>query len=289
MHSRHFFCLGPFPMQAIVLASYVSVTLAFSSNTHTKNLLHRGWHPFIPAHSRSNCGLQTCARVYMSERSEPVGGVLQGQRVLITGGGRGIGRAIALICAEEGADVAVVSRTHEEVQEVAEEVKRRFGTRSLALCADVTDEAQVSQAVSKVVSGFGGIDILVNNAGAGCEKVPAFQQSAEAFRRLLDVNVISAFIVSSQVLNRCMLAQKSGSIINISSRAGKVCQLTRQNTLQNPAIMATVLLASASQSLGVPSAASFLDRPRSVSSWIHLSFSFIPQTSASVPNRPYPH
>jgi NAD(P)-dependent dehydrogenase (short-subunit alcohol dehydrogenase family) len=150
-------------------------------------------------------------------------GVLRGSRVLVTGGGRGIGRAIALICAEEGADVAVLSRTMSEVEEVADQITQRYGTRALSVCADVTDEDQVASAVSEVVAKFGGIDILVNNAGAACEKLPGHQQSANAFRQLLDINVVSALIVTSQVLNKCMLAQKAGSIINISSRAGKVC------------------------------------------------------------------
>jgi shikimate 5-dehydrogenase len=164
-------------------------------------------------------------------------GLLRGSRVLVTGGGRGIGRAIALICAEEGADVAVLSRTQAEVQEVADHITKQYGTRSLSVCADVTNEDQVESAISEVVAKFGGIDILVNNAGAACEKLPGHQQSASAFRQLLDVNVVSALIVSSQVLNKCMLAQKAGSIINISSRAGKVpaaqCRLLHPDYLSH--------------------------------------------------------
>ena len=124
---------------------------------------------------------------------------LSGRRVLVTGGGRGIGKAIAQICAEEGADVAVLSRTAAEVNEVVEDLCHRFGRQAMGLQVDVTNEVEVSRAVAQVISRFGGIDLLVNNAGMGCDKVPAHEQSVDAFRKLLDVNVVSAFIVSKEV------------------------------------------------------------------------------------------
>ena len=211
------------------LVNLFATTVAYSSILSVNHYLHR--YPCLfrrvtPVGINLNSKLKAISKAghtdMSSESLSSPRGLLKGRRVLITGGGRGIGRAIAFICAEEGADVAVLSRTLQEVNAVAEEAKRRFGTRILPVCADVTDEGQVIKAVSEVVSQFGGIDILVNNAGAGCEKVPGHQQSVDAFRRLLDVNVVSALIVSTQVLNQCMLAQKAGSIINISSRAGKV-------------------------------------------------------------------
>ena len=89
---------------------------------------------------------------------------LEGQRALVTGGGRGIGKAIALVMAEAGADVAVVARTREQVDQTADEV-RRLGRRSVALQCDVSDSGQVDEAVAQATEVLGGIDILVNNAG----------------------------------------------------------------------------------------------------------------------------
>ena len=88
--------------------------------------------------------------------------------------------------------------------------------------ADVTDEASVDEAVRDIASAFGGIDILINNAGAGCSKGPLHEQSAEAFRALLDLNVVAVMSTSSAVLRHAMLGQGKGHIINISSKAGKV-------------------------------------------------------------------
>ncbi|EKX42875.1 hypothetical protein GUITHDRAFT_87979 [Guillardia theta CCMP2712] len=148
--------------------------------------------------------------------------VLRGQRVLVTGAGRGIGRAIALICAEQGAKVALMSRTEEELKAVAEEVKKAHGEEALYLPVDVTNEGQVERAVQSVVEKWGGIDILVNNAGAACEKKPAYEQSVEEFRKLLEINTVSVLSVTKSVINQSMLPNKKGKIINISSRAGKV-------------------------------------------------------------------
>ena len=220
MHCILLFALQPLFSAAFSIPSFFPSKTDYSTVYHHSagilGILHRQGLGSAKFFMRLNGGSPQ-----MSSAGSSVG-LLQGSRVLITGGGRGIGRAIALICAEEGADVAIVSRTIHEVRAVAEEIRQRFGTRALPLCADVTDEVQVAGAVSEAVSCFGGIDVLVNNAGAGCDKLPGHQQSADAFRRLLDINVVSALIVSSQVLNKCMLSQKAGSIINVSSRAGKV-------------------------------------------------------------------
>lgn len=144
---------------------------------------------------------------------------LEGQRVLVTGGGRGIGRAIALLCASEGARVAILARSSTELAAVAAEGGPRIYTRA----ADVTDESAVESAVASIVAEMGGIDILINNAGGGCSKGPLHEQNAADFRRLLDLNVVSVMLVSSAVLRHAMLGkEKGGHIINISSKAGKV-------------------------------------------------------------------
>jgi 7-alpha-hydroxysteroid dehydrogenase len=94
---------------------------------------------------------------------------LTGKVALVTGGGRGIGRATALALAGYGADVAVLARSADELEEVATEVRRR-GRRGLALPCDVTDAAACRAAVARTVAELGRLDILVNNAGGGEER-----------------------------------------------------------------------------------------------------------------------
>ncbi|MGB8223659.1 MAG: SDR family NAD(P)-dependent oxidoreductase, partial [Polyangiales bacterium] len=112
------------------------------------------------------------------------------QVVWITGGGSGIGRALALAFADEGASVAVSGRREERLHEVVQELEAK-GAKGLAVRCDVTDEASVADAVQKIVRAWGGLDVAVANAGfvvAGrIEKL-----SAADWRRQLDVNVIGA-------------------------------------------------------------------------------------------------
>jgi 3-oxoacyl-[acyl-carrier protein] reductase len=144
---------------------------------------------------------------------------LSGQRVLVTGAGRGIGRAIAQLCAAEGARVALTARTTLELEETARLLPKG---QSLVLTADVTSDEQVESLVQAVVQAWGGIDILVNNAGgAQASKGLLHELPAVNLTRLLDLNVVSVHRVTAAVLKHAMLAQQSGKIINISSRAGK--------------------------------------------------------------------
>ena len=154
---------------------------------------------------------------------------MAGKRVLITGGGRGIGRAIALNMASRGASVAVLSRTSGEVEAVVAEARAVAPAPDeavlVALTADVTDEASVSSSIRAAKAALGGgIDVLVNNAGrASAAKGSLWEQRADDFRGLMDTNVLSVFLVSRAVLNEGgMLEAGRGDIINVSSKAGKV-------------------------------------------------------------------
>ena len=156
----------------------------------------------------------------------PSGGRLAGQRVLVTGAGRGIGRAIALLCAGEGAQVAIASRTAGELAETEKAASSAHPVAAalMAVPCDVTSETEVEAMVAAVVEEFGGIDILINNAGgAGAGgKAPAHTQSLDAFRNLLELNVVSVLGVSGAVLRAAMLPARAGRIVMISSRAGKL-------------------------------------------------------------------
>ena len=157
---------------------------------------------------------------------------LQNKRVLVTGAGRGIGRAVALICAEEGAKVAIVSRSLNELKETESLILKKNNCSIkdvggdngvLVMKCDVTNEEEVESTVSDIVSKWGGIDVLVNNAGASQPaKVPLHSIPSIDLKNLLDINVVAVHTVTSAVLRHSMLAVGSGQIVNISSRAGKV-------------------------------------------------------------------
>lgn len=143
------------------------------------------------------------------------------QRVLVTGAGRGIGRAIALICEREGAKVAISSRTKAELVETAS--MATDAANVMCCVSDVTNTDQVEDMVESVIEEFGGIDILINNAGgAQAAKGSLENLPSEDLRRLLDLNVVGVHTVTSAVLRHAMIPAKAGRIVNISSRAGKV-------------------------------------------------------------------
>ena len=143
---------------------------------------------------------------------------LKDQVAIVTGGGRGIGRAVALTFAKEGAHVAVVARTESEIKSVAREVSDQ-GTRSIAIKTDVSQEDQVEAMVQKVMDEFGRIDILVNSAGFARH---AHMQDIQTGIWDLTMNVnLRGTMLCTRAVYRHMLEQQSGYIINISSGAGK--------------------------------------------------------------------
>jgi NAD(P)-dependent dehydrogenase (short-subunit alcohol dehydrogenase family) len=146
-----------------------------------------------------------------------LGITLSGRVALVTGGGRGIGREIALRLADHGAHVAIVDLGREALTEVVREVESR-GVRSLGLAADVTKRAEVEEVVGRVVESFGRVDILVNNVGAYPRK-PFLEMEDEDWRRIIDLNLNSVFYVTRAVAPH-MVRQRYGRIINISSITG---------------------------------------------------------------------
>jgi NAD(P)-dependent dehydrogenase (short-subunit alcohol dehydrogenase family) len=136
---------------------------------------------------------------------------------LITGGGRGLGRAIALAFADAGADVAVASRTREQLDEVVREIRGR-NRRGIAIEADVTSSASVAQMVETARKEFGRIDVLVNSAGLGWMS-RLTQTDDDVWKLIIETNLTGTFYCCRDVA-RLMVEQKSGSIINIASVAG---------------------------------------------------------------------
>jgi 3-oxoacyl-[acyl-carrier protein] reductase len=151
--------------------------------------------------------------------------MLDGKRALITGAASGIGRAIALAFAAEGARVALVDcAPQEKIEAVVAEIGA-VGGQAFAVRADVAEEAQVLS-VFKAVSGrLGGLDLLVNNAGILIEK-PLLETTAGDFDRLIGVNLRGAFLVGREAL-RLMVSQGEGRVINIAS---ELAYLGRENS-----------------------------------------------------------
>lgn len=143
---------------------------------------------------------------------------LKGKIALITGGGRGIGRAIALGFAREGARVAIAARTRAEVEAVAAEIEAELGVAALAVTCDIVEEEQVKNLVQAVLASFGQVNILVNNAGIGVAR-PVYGMTRLNWDRALAVNLTGTFLCTKHVW-KPMVAAGGGSILNISSLAG---------------------------------------------------------------------
>jgi len=143
---------------------------------------------------------------------------LKDRVVIVTGGGRGIGRAIAIAFAAEGAKVAAAARTFDEIRSTVDEIKASGGV-GLAVKADVSKEGDVAKMVARVERTFGPVDILVNNAGVALFK-PLLETTAQDWDRLAAVNAKGAFLCCKAALPS-MLKRKAGRIINVSSTAGQ--------------------------------------------------------------------
>ncbi len=144
---------------------------------------------------------------------------LANQIAVVTGGGRGIGRAIALKFASEGADVVVISRTAANAEKVAEEV-RALGRRAWAYAVDVADAAAVSAAAEQILAATGRVDILVNNAGITKDGL-LMRMSDTDWDAVLDTNLKGAFLVTKAFV-RSFIKQRSGRILNLSSVIGLI-------------------------------------------------------------------
>lgn len=149
---------------------------------------------------------------------------LAGKTALITGAGTGIGRAIALAMAREGAEVSLAARRRELLEEVAREIGKAGGA-ALAVECDVTRRASVESALAATVKRFGKLNVVVNNAGAALV-ADAEKTSDEDWQRILDVNLTGTFLISRAALE-LFRAAGGGAIVNIGSVLGLVARKDR--------------------------------------------------------------
>jgi len=152
---------------------------------------------------------------------------LKGKTAVVTGGSRGIGRAIALLLAEKGANVVVNYTSNSEAAlEVVKKIEG-MGAAAMAVKADVSKSEQVENLVNEVLNTFGSIDILINNAGITRDNL-IIRMSEQEFDEVLTTNLKGAFICTKAV-SKVMIKQKSGKIINVSSVVGIIGNAGQSN------------------------------------------------------------
>jgi 3-oxoacyl-[acyl-carrier protein] reductase len=143
---------------------------------------------------------------------------LQGKIALVTGAGRGIGRAVALMLAQSGCHVILSARTVEQLQTVEREIKDHNGA-AFALPADLTDDAAVQKLATESRRVFGAVDILINNAGWG-KRAPVVKARAEDWDQTFRLNLRAPMLLARELLPD-MIAKGEGAVINIGSVSGK--------------------------------------------------------------------
>ncbi len=156
---------------------------------------------------------------------------LEGRSAIVTGGSRGIGRAVARAFAEAGADVTIANRDEADGREAAASIREATGATVRARPADVTDEAAVEALVADTVEAAGGVDVLVNNAGI-THHAPAEEMSVEAFRRVLDTNLVGTFRCTRHA-GRAMIDGDGGAVVNLSSMSARVANYPQRQVAYN--------------------------------------------------------
>jgi gluconate 5-dehydrogenase len=141
---------------------------------------------------------------------------LTGKRLFITGGSRGLGRAMALACADAGADIALASRDPDSLDQAAADI-RALGRTALAIQADISRQAECEAACRRALAEFGPIDVLINNAGGRRVNVPVQDEPIDTWRELLDLNLTSVFLCTKLIGGAMVERGTGGRVINVAS------------------------------------------------------------------------
>lgn len=146
---------------------------------------------------------------------------LSGQVAVVTGASTGLGVQMAKALASQGANIVCMARRQNLIDEVAAEIEKEFGVKAIGVKCDITDTANVEEAVDIVMKEFGRIDILINNAGTGAV-APAEDITDEQFYNELNIDLFGSFRVAREIAKKAMIPAQYGRIINIASMYGLV-------------------------------------------------------------------
>lgn len=165
---------------------------------------------------------------------------LDGKKIFVTGGARGIGKSVAIAFAEAGADLAIVDLDLEEAQKTAEELKDNHPVQAIAIKADVTNPEDVNSMIELVLNAFGRLDVAFCNAGI-CLNIPAEEMTFEQWKKVIDVNLTGVFL-TAQAAGKVMLKQGGGSIINTASMSGHIVNVPQPQCSYNASKAAVIQL-----------------------------------------------
>lgn len=156
---------------------------------------------------------------------------LDGKKIFVTGGARGIGKSVATAFAEAGADLAIVDVDIEEAKKTAKELAENNGIKAIAIQTDVTDPKQVDAMVKEVVDTFGRLDVAFCNAGI-CMNIPAEEMTFEQWNKVININLTGVFL-TAQAAGKVMLKQGGGSIINTASMSAHIVNVPQPQCSYN--------------------------------------------------------
>lgn len=156
---------------------------------------------------------------------------LDGKKIFVTGGARGIGKSVATAFAEAGADLAIVDVDIEEAKKTAKELAEGNGIKAIAIQTDVTDPKQVDAMVKEVVDTFDRLDVAFCNAGI-CMNIPAEEMTFEQWNKVININLTGVFL-TAQAAGKVMLKQGSGSIINTASMSAHIVNVPQPQCSYN--------------------------------------------------------
>jgi len=164
---------------------------------------------------------------------------LQGKKVIVTGGARGIGKTVAEHMAMMGADIAVVDLLADVGQETAGQIAKAYGVKSKAYVCDVTKPDQVEKTVNQVADDFGGLDVLFNNAGVVLHK-SSLEVTPEEWTQIFDVNTHGVFFMAAAFARKLIALGRPGSIINNASMSATIVNIPQEQASYNASKAAVV-------------------------------------------------
>lgn len=156
---------------------------------------------------------------------------LEGKVSLVTGGARGIGKAIAEAIAEAGSHVAIVDVDIEEAKKTADEIATNLDVQTIAIKTDVTNQEDVNKMIDTILNKFGKLDVAFCNAGI-CMNIPAEEMTLDQFKKVIDINLTGVFL-TAQAAAKVMLKQGKGSIINTASMSGHIVNVPQPQCSYN--------------------------------------------------------